>query len=106
MNVTDEPALEELDLGVVLSALADRNRRLVVAELAADVSDAERTCNSFGLPVSKQTMTHHFKTLRMAGLIRDVNYGNRRGISLRRGDIEQRFPGLLALLAAEASAAK
>lgn len=91
----------EMDLGVVLRALADENRRAVMMELAADPDDGERGCNSFDLPVSKQTLTHHFRSLREAGLIQEINYGNRKGIRLRRADIDRRFPGLLDLLVAE-----
>ncbi|AIA01734.1 MULTISPECIES: ArsR/SmtB family transcription factor [Streptomyces] len=95
------PALAEMALGDVLSALADPLRRRVVRELAAGPDGAERTCSSFALPVSKATVTHHFRTLREAGLIRQVNRGNSRMATLRRADVEQRFPGLLALLTAE-----
>ncbi|MFK0247225.1 ArsR/SmtB family transcription factor [Amycolatopsis azurea] len=89
------------DLGTVFRALADEHRRTVIAELAADVSDRERTCNSFALPVSKQTQTHHFRVLREAGLIHEINYGNRKGIRLRRAEINRWLPGLLDLLTAE-----
>lgn len=101
MAHNEDPAVSDLDLGSILRALADENRRAVIAELAVDESDPERTCNSFELPVSKQTQTHHFKTLSDAGLIRYVDYGNRKGISLLRSQIDQRFPGLLRLVAAE-----
>jgi len=87
-----------MEIGQVLKALADEHRRRIIVELAADPSDAERTCNSFELPLSKQTVSHHFKTLLAAGLIKQVNYGNRQGISLRRDAIETKFPGLLDLL--------
>jgi DNA-binding transcriptional ArsR family regulator len=60
-----------------------------------------RGCNSFDLPIAKQTQTHHFRVLREAGLIDEIDYGNRKGIRLRRADIEKRFPGLLTLLGAE-----
>ena len=96
-----DPRIGGLELGPILRALADENRRAVIVELAADETDPERTCNSFDLPVSKQTQTHHFKTLSDAGLICYIDYGNRKGISLRRAEIDQRFPGLLPLLAAE-----
>ncbi|ANH94480.1 ArsR family transcriptional regulator [Streptomyces sp. SAT1] len=95
------PEVDALDLGAVFRALADKHRRSVMTELAADRSDSERGCNSFGLSVSKQTQTHHFRVLREAGLIDEIDYGNRKGIRLRRADIEKRFPGLLALLGAE-----
>nr|WP_203599275.1 winged helix-turn-helix domain-containing protein [Streptomyces sp. SID10853] len=95
------PEADALDLGAVFRALADERRRSVLTQLAADRSDGERGCNSFDLPISKQSQTHHFRVLREAGLIDEVDYGNRKGIRLRRADIEKRFPGLLALLGAE-----
>ncbi|NEB14733.1 winged helix-turn-helix transcriptional regulator [Streptomyces coelicoflavus] len=98
------PEADALDLGTVFRALADENRRSVMTELAADRSDGERGCNSFDLPISKQTQTHHFRVLREAGLIDEIDYGNRKGIRLRRADVEKRFPGLLALLGAGPSA--
>ncbi len=94
------PEADALDLGTVFRALGDEHRRSVMTELAADRSDSERGCNSFDLPISKQTQTHHFRVLREAGLIDEIDYGNRKGIRLRRADIEKRFPGLLALLGA------
>ncbi|MEU7642150.1 helix-turn-helix domain-containing protein [Streptomyces sp. NPDC039016] len=97
------PERAEIELGTVLSALADPLRRRVVRELAAGPDGEERTCSSFALPVGKATVTHHFRTLREAGLIRQVNRGNSRMATLRRADIERRFPGLLALLTAEAT---
>ncbi|NNH68305.1 helix-turn-helix transcriptional regulator [Nocardia uniformis] len=95
------PEVDALELGVVLRALADEHRRSVMTKLAADRTDSERGCNSFDLPISKQTQTHHFRVLREAGLIDEIDYGNRKGIRLRRTDVESRFPGLLALLEAE-----
>jgi DNA-binding transcriptional ArsR family regulator len=95
------PDGDEIGLGSVLSALADPLRRQVVAELARAPEGTERTCASFGFPVSKATLTHHFRVLREAGLIRQVNRGNSRAACLRAADIEARLPGLLGLVAAE-----
>ncbi|MEU9123194.1 helix-turn-helix domain-containing protein [Streptomyces sp. NPDC048506] len=95
------PAVAEIELGSVLAALADPLRRGVVRALAAEPDGTARTCSSFALPVSKATVTHHFRTLREAGLIRQVDRGNSRMASLRRADIERRFPGLLDIVAAE-----
>jgi DNA-binding transcriptional ArsR family regulator len=89
------PTAEELDLGKVLNALADPHRRRVIRELLEEPEGAERTCASFALPVSKSSNTFHFRVLREAGLTYDTSYGNRRGVSLRRLDIDSRFPGLL-----------
>jgi DNA-binding transcriptional ArsR family regulator len=100
------PDGDEIALGSVLSALADPLRRQVVAELARAPIGAERTCASFGFPVSKATLTHHFRVLREAGLIRQVNRGNSRAACLRSADIEARLPGLLDLVAAEGGGEK
>lgn len=96
-----QPAAEEMRLADVLAALADDHRRHVVRELVRSEDGVERTCTSFGLPVSKSTRSHHFKVLREAGLVRQVDRGNMSGVTLRRKDIEHRFPGLLALVDAE-----
>ena len=86
------PAADEIELAAVLHALSDPMRlRIVVGLAAAD----DRPCGSFGLPVTKSTCTHHFKVLREAGVIRQRLEGTTRLNSLRRQDLEERFPGLL-----------
>jgi DNA-binding transcriptional ArsR family regulator len=99
------PDRGELDMAAVLHALSDPMRLRIVAELAA--SGGERSCSSFNLPIVKSTCTHHFKVLREAGLIRQQVVGTKRVNSLRRDDIEARFPGLLdaVLLGAGAGSA-
>jgi DNA-binding transcriptional ArsR family regulator len=95
------PSRSEMRLASVLAALADPVRTKVVRDLATDLDDTERTCASFRLAVSKSTQTHHFRVLREAGLISQIDYGNSRKVKLRRTDLDDRFPGLLALVAAE-----
>lgn len=95
------PEPDEMTLGPLLAALADPLRRRVVAELANAPAGSARTCASFGLPVSKATLTHHFRVLREAGLIRQVDRGNSRAAVLRTSELDERFPGLLALVAAD-----
>jgi len=92
---------DEIELGAVLSALADPHRRKVVRDLVNDAEEDERSCTSFGLDVSKSTRSHHFKVLREAGLVHQVDRGNRSGVTLRRRDLDARFPGLLALIGDE-----
>ncbi|WP_052852660.1 ArsR/SmtB family transcription factor [Streptomyces avicenniae] len=93
------PSVGEIDFQSVLKALSDPLRYHVIATLAREPDGTERTCTSFGLPVTKSTRTHHFRVLREAGLVRQVDRGNSRGARLRREDIDRRFPGLLALIA-------
>lgn len=101
MSELFEPDADAIELGAVLSAVADSLRRQVVRDLVLDDAGAERTCVSFGLPVSKSTRSHHFRVLREAGIVSQVDRGNMSGVTLRRADLEARFPGLLALLASE-----
>jgi DNA-binding transcriptional ArsR family regulator len=86
------PAGDELELAAVLHALSDPMRLRIVVALA---SGDDRPCGSFDLPVTKSTCTHHFKVLREAGVIRQRLEGTTRLNSLRREDLERRFPGLL-----------
>jgi DNA-binding transcriptional ArsR family regulator len=89
------PAREDLDLASVLHALSDPVRLEIVAGLADGV---ERACGSFDVGVTKSTCTHHFRVLREAGLIRQRQQGTMRLNSLRRDDLEARFPGLLGTI--------
>lgn len=97
------PALDAVDFGAVLAALADPLRRGVVLTLL-ERGAGEHACSSFGLPVAKSTRTHHWRVLREGGLIRQRDLGNGSSVRLRRDEIDERFPGLLdAVLAASRS---
>ena len=76
----------------MLHALSDPMRLRIVAELARG---EERTCKSFDLPVVKSTCTHHFRVLREAGVLRQRLIGTTRVNTLRREDLDARFPGLV-----------
>ena len=86
------PACEEIELAAVLHALSDPMRLRIVTGLAVE---DKRTCKSFDLPVTKSTCTHHFRVLREAGVIRQRLEGTTRLNSLRRADLDERFPGLI-----------
>ena len=89
----NHPTRSQLELSAVLHALSDPVRLMIIAELAK--GEREYTCGSFELPVTKSTCTHHFKVLREAGLIAQRQQGTTRLNSLRRDDLEARFPGVL-----------
>ena len=98
------PAREEIDLATVLHALSDPVRLGIVMDLRA--SGDERRCGSFDAPVTKSTLTHHFRVLREAGVISQRQDGTARLNKLRSEDLESRFPGLLdAVLRAASSSA-
>jgi DNA-binding transcriptional ArsR family regulator len=104
MTSIPHPAKHALELPAVLHALSDPHRLQVVRVLAE--REAPQRCGAFGLPVTKSTATHHFRVLREAGVITQVEDGTARLNSLRRADLDDRFPGLLdAVLGASASGA-
>jgi DNA-binding transcriptional ArsR family regulator len=86
------PATGEIELAAVLQALSDPMRLRIVVALAGD---GELSCKAIDLPVVKSTCTHHFRVLREAGVIRQRQEGTSRLNSLRRDDLDSRFPGLL-----------
>ena len=81
----DHPDLQDLELTQVLFALSDPARLEIVRQLAAGPLTT----------MSGPTISHHLKTLREAGLIRNEPQGRERLVSLRRDELEARFPGLL-----------
>lgn len=91
------PLAEALDLATVMRALGDPVR-LEIVRLLAD--GRPRLCGdiytTLGLPNS--TGSYHLRTMREAGLTRHVPAGTQRHVSLRRDDLESRFPGLVGVL--------
>jgi DNA-binding transcriptional ArsR family regulator len=87
-----QPDTDQLDLTTILQALGDPVRLTIVRALA---SGGEQACGSMELGISKSTRSHHFKTLREAGVTFTRIEGTHRHVSLRRDDLEARFPGLL-----------
>jgi DNA-binding transcriptional ArsR family regulator len=91
-TVLEMPAAADLELTQVLQALSDPVRHEIVDALA---SGGEQACGAMPLPVSASTRSHHFRILRDAGITVTRAVGNQRLVSLRRDDLERRFPGLL-----------
>jgi DNA-binding transcriptional ArsR family regulator len=87
------PDRDEIELPAVLHALSDPHRLEIVRRLDEDTEP--RACGTFGFRISKSTMTHHFRTLREAGVIEQHKEGTTKLTSLRREDLDARFPGLL-----------
>jgi len=95
-----EPAVDELRLETVLGALSDPLRLTIIRKLLLESEQFDHTCGWFGLDRPKSSLTHHFKALREAGLTRQRQYGLERRSHVRVDDLNSRFPGLLALVAA------
>lgn len=95
-----QPKLEKVSLPLAMHALADPGRLAIVRTLLQH-PDHEFACNGFGLDLSKATISHHFETLRNAGLIKTRVDGRKCLSSLRKNSFEKRFPGLLNLVEIE-----
>ncbi|HEY9215417.1 MAG TPA: helix-turn-helix domain-containing protein [Ancylobacter sp.] len=94
----NHPAIEEVALSQLLYALSDPVRLGVVRQLA---QTGEASCAALDGGRPKSTMSHHFRVLRDAGLVRTRSDGPSHMNELRREDLDRRFPGLLsAILAA------
>ena len=92
MRTLHHPRADEISLPEVLHALSDPVR-LEVVRLLGDME--ERPCSAVEAKVAKSTLSHHFKVLREAGITHTRANGTHRLMSLRRDDLEARFPGLI-----------
>jgi DNA-binding transcriptional ArsR family regulator len=95
-----EPAVDDLRLETVLAALSDPLRLRIVRKLLLEREAFDHPCGWFGLDRPKSSLTHHFRALRDAGVIRQRQYGLERRSHVRVDDLDARFPGLVDLVAA------
>ena len=79
----------------VLSALADPVRLEMVRRLAL-AGDDPVACARLYDGISKSTASHHFKTLREAGIIQRVVDEGQIQQRLRRAEVEAAYPDVLA----------
>src|SRR4051812_9590306 len=91
------PDVSALDLATIMRTVGDPVR-LDIVRLLAD--GREHLCGelSSALAIPASTGSYHLKLLREAGVTRSRADGTQRLISLRREDLESRFPGLVAVL--------
>jgi DNA-binding transcriptional ArsR family regulator len=87
-----EPAKKELQLTAVLYALSDEVRLGIVRQLA---KKGEQPCGVFEVDKPKSSLSHHFRVLRESGVVATRKDGKLLLNTLRREDLEARFPGLL-----------
>jgi DNA-binding transcriptional ArsR family regulator len=91
------PDLATVEVVQVLQALADPVRLEIVRQLA-EADAGELSCGQIRVPVGKSTASHHLKVLLGAGLTAEREEGTRKWVSLRRPELEQRFPGMIDLM--------
>jgi DNA-binding transcriptional ArsR family regulator len=95
MRERPEVARDELDLASVMHALADPSRLRMVAALGGGMELACAVLGQQAGGMAKSTTSHHLSVLRDAGLIRTRHEGQRKLATLRRAELDEKFPGLL-----------
>lgn len=92
MRALRHPATREIELTRVLHALSDPVRLDVVRQLDRE---GEATCAALDGGRPKSSMSHHFRVLRDAGVVRTRTDGAAHMNELRREELDGLFPGLL-----------
>jgi DNA-binding transcriptional ArsR family regulator len=91
------PAIEDITVEGILYALSDSVRVAMYADIVAQ--QCPQACAGFltieNKAIPKSTLSHHFKVLREAGLIRSERHGVEVHNTSRCAELEQRFPGLI-----------
>lgn len=89
------PAKEDITLTGILGALADPMRLRILHSLMEE--DGCQSCSEAApCPnMAKSTLSHHFRILRDAGLIRTTKRGIENRNEVREKEINDMFPGLL-----------
>ncbi|MEU4837214.1 ArsR/SmtB family transcription factor [Nocardia testacea] len=96
------PSRDQIRIENVLTALGNSTRLGAVRVLdGGGEFNCTGVLNALGIK-AKSTMTHHWRVLREAGIIRQTPVGREYMVELRRTDLDERYPGLLdTVLAAE-----
>lgn len=94
-RIFEHPDLTGVELTSVLFALSDPARLELVRLIARDGPQTVANCQAVDPAAPKSTFSHHLKALREAGVVRNEPHGRQRMISLRRDELDDRFPGLL-----------
>ena len=94
------PSVDDITVEGIMHALSDPVRVAIYADIVG--SGCSQNCSNY-LTVSekdipKSTLSQHFKALREAGLIRSERRGVEMQNTSRCGEIEKRFPGLIAAI--------
>jgi DNA-binding transcriptional ArsR family regulator len=93
------PGKDDITLAGVLAALADPMRLKIVKKLLARrhgylSCTAAAPCEA----MAKSTLSHHFRILREAGVIRTAKQGVENLNTVRWDDLNERYPGLLTAI--------
>lgn len=93
-NPLPHPDAEQIELSNVLAALGDQTRLAIIGTLARDEAMG-LLCGQFTDLAGKTAISYHVAKLREAGVVSVTPQGTRRRVTLRRADLDARFPGFL-----------
>ena len=99
MTYLPHPETEQITFATVLTALGDETRLAIIGHLARNEENA-MTCGQFLDLGSKTSLSYHLAKLREAGVVHVRPEGTKRLVTLRRADLDARFPGFLDSLVA------
>ena len=90
------PPAQDISLAGVLGALSDPMRLRILKKLL-ERRDGSLSCSAAAPcpEMAKSTLSHHFRVLRDAGLIRTTKQGVENLNCVRWNEVNARFPGLL-----------
>lgn len=92
MRTYAHPDLANVSIEHALHALSDPVRLDIVRQLDRE---GEASCAALDGGRPKSSMSHHFRVLRAAGLVHTRIAGVQHMNTLRREEMDKRFPGLL-----------
>lgn len=93
-NPLPHPDADQITLPNVLTTLGDQTRLAIIGTLARN-EELGMLCGQFTDLASKTAISYHVAKLREAGVVNVTPEGTRRRVSLRRADLDARFPGFL-----------
>jgi DNA-binding transcriptional ArsR family regulator len=92
MRTYNHPASKDFALERIFHALSDPLRLEIVQHLS---QVEEATCGELDGGRPKSSVSHHFRILREAGLVQTRVAGTVHQNTLRRAELDARFPGLV-----------
>jgi DNA-binding transcriptional ArsR family regulator len=101
MRAYKHPSIDDVTMEEIFHALSDPVRLGIVRQLARE---GDQTCSALDGGRPKSTVSHHFRVLRDAGLVHTRVEGVVHMNALRRKELDDRFPGLMAAVLAGESA--
>lgn len=92
MRSYNHPELKDVAIEHTLHALSDPVRLGIIRQLDRE---GEASCAALDGGRPKSSVSHHFRVLRAAGLVHTRIAGVQHMNTLRRDELDARFPGLL-----------